>query len=286
MEPQSARRSPGRRAVLLLLATLALGAWPSIGATRTIDSRRPTGSLKEVQFDRELFGRTRRVWIYSWPDVPADSSGLLVVFDGGQYLDEIPLPRMLDSLIASGKIRPQVAVLIDNGSGAVRRGDLANRAAFAGWLGGQLVPWVRQHWTVSRDPRRAIVCGSSAGGLAAAYVALKRPDLFGNVLSQSGAFWRANENADGAPWEWLTGQYAAAPRAPIRFFLDVGSTETHGVLGGAGPPILDANRRLRDALRAKGYDVMYTEVPGGVHAPESWATRLPAGLVALAGPVR
>lgn len=237
----------------------------------------------EVSFPARLDGRTRRIWMNTPAVARGDSASLLVVFDGEQYLDEIPLPRMLDSLTAAGRIFPAVAVLIDNGTGFERRQDLANRAAFAAWLGDSLVPWVRVNSPVplARDPRRAVVCGSSAGGLAAAYVALKRPDLFGNVLSQSGAFWRGNENSDGAPWEWLTAQYAAAPRAPIRFFLDVGSTETHGVLGGTGPPILDANRRLREVLRAKGYDVAYTEVPGGYHAPESWATRLPAGLAML-----
>jgi enterochelin esterase-like enzyme len=53
-------------------------------------------------------------------------------------------------------------------------------------------------------------------------------------------------------------------------------------MGGTAPSILEANRRLRDALRAKGYDVEYHEVPNGVHSPESWRVRLPVGLVALA----
>ena len=44
---------------------------------------------------------------------------------------------------------------------------------------------------------------------------------------------------------------------------------------------IEANRRLRDALRAKGYDVTYTEVPGGKHWPETWKQRLPVGLVVM-----
>jgi enterochelin esterase-like enzyme len=38
------------------------------------------------------------------------------------------------------------------------------------------------------------------------------------------------------------------------------------------------------ALKKKGYDVTYTEVPGGVHAPETWKTRLPDGIAALSRP--
>jgi enterochelin esterase family protein len=133
---------------------------------------------------------------------------------------------------------------------------------------------------VTADPGRTVITGSSAGGLASAYVALLHPDIFGNVLSQSGAFWRGNEGSTGAPYEWLTGRYAATPRRPIRFVLDVGELETH-TTAGTGPSILDANRRLRDVLRAQGYDVRYTEVPGGVHAPGTWGPRLPGDLADL-----
>ena len=280
MPSQPARRSSGRRASpLLIAALLALGGTSAPPAHAV-----PAGKVEEVSFPDPLYGRTRRIWVYTPPGYSAarDSFGLLVTFDGPTYLEEIPLPHMLDSLLAGGQIAPLVAVLIDNGTGNPRREDLANRAAFVPWLGDRLLPWVRKRWKVSHDPRRVILNGSSAGGLAAAYAAFRRPDLFGNVLSQSGAFWRGNENSNGAPFEWLTSQYKAAPRKPVRFFLDVGSMETQGAIGGAAPSILDANRHLRDALRAKGYDVAYTEVPGGFHAPESWRTRLPVGLVTLA----
>jgi enterochelin esterase family protein len=197
-------------------------------------------------------------------------------------VEDIQLPKILDRLFAAGKAPPLVAVLTDNATGAARLEDLANRARFAGFLGDELVPWVRSRWTVTRDPRRAIVAGSSAGGLAAAYAAWKRPDLFGNVLSQSGAFWRGNEGSNDPPYEWLTSQYAAAPKRDTRFVLEVGALESQGALGGAAPSILEANRRLRDALRKKGYDVTYTEVPDGRHTQESWQRGLPAAIAALA----
>ena len=131
---------------------------------------------------------------------------------------------------------------------------------------------------MSRDPRRSLIIGSSAGGLAAVHIALRRPDLFGNALSQSGAFWRGNEATNGAPYEWLVTQAARWSRGAVRFWLEVG-----GALGGDAPSILAANRAMRDTLRAKGYDVTYAEVPNGVHAPETWVTRLPAGITALMG---
>ena len=137
----------------------------------------------------------------------------------------------------------------------------------------------RAGWNVTQDPARTVILGYSAGGLAAAFVAFARPQLFGNVLAQSGAFWRGNEGA-AEPWEWLTSAFAAAEVLPIRFYLEVGDAETRPAIG-RGPTILDANRRLRDVLRAKGYPLTYVEVPGAQHEPTHWRTQLPVALVAL-----
>ena len=227
---------------------------------------------------------SRRLWIYTPPgyDAAAAPYDLMLAFDGEEYLEEIPLPRILDGLLAAKKAPPFVAVLIDNGSGAQRIAELGNRASFADSLAEDVLPFVRRGWNVTHDPRRTVVTGSSAGGLAAAFAAFRHPDLFGVVVSQSGAFWRGAEASNDPPYEWLTAQYAAAPRKDLRLFLEVGAKETRGALGGAAPSILEANRRLRDALARKGYRVTYFEVPDGQHAPEFWKERLPAALEAAA----
>jgi enterochelin esterase-like enzyme len=248
---------------LVLLGALALSAWPTV----------PAGKLEEGS----LGGR--RIWVYTPPGYDAAAKtpyDLLIAFDGREYVEDIALPAILDALLAEKKAPAFVAVLIDNGTGAPRLADLGNRESFAEFLSGQLIPYVRERWTVTRDPRHTIVAGSSAGGLAAAFVAYRHPEVFGNVLSQSGAFWRGPEASNEPPFEWLTGQYAASPRKDTRFVLEVGSRESAGALGGSAPSILEANRRLRDTLLRKGYDVAYTEVPDGTHSTETWRARLPA----------
>jgi enterochelin esterase family protein len=229
-------------------------------------------------------GRLRNIWVYTPPGYAAHDStacDLLIVFDGAMYLEDIPLPAVLDSLVAARRVRPTVAVLVDDSTSTARLDDLANHESFVKYVADELVPWVRRNWNVTRDPHRTTLTGSSAGGLASAFIALERPDVFGIVLSQSGAFWRGAEGSNGAPFEWVTTRVAALPRRDVRFYLDVGSTESRGALGGAAPSILDANRHLRDALRAKGYAVTYTEIPGGVHAAITWGPRLPIGLATL-----
>ena len=222
----------------------------------------------------------RRVWVYTPADYDAKQTyDLLVVFDGEQHIQN-RLPEVLDSLHAH-----TVGVLIDNYSGAQRNSELGNSARFNALLADSLIPWVRSKYNnITHDPHRTIVMGSSAGGLAAASAAFAHPEIFGNVFSQSGAFWRGAEGSDDAPYEWLTEQFAKANKKDIRFVMDVGELENHNTLAGSGPNFLEATRRLHDVLEKKGYDVVYTEIPGGVHAPTTWGPRMPLGLTRLMTP--
>lgn len=260
-------------------STVGRASRPPAGTAvqRTVDPRYPAGAVTQYDFADHRYHRTRTVWVYTPPGYSTrdSSDALLICFDGGVYLDTIPLPLILDTLLATHRAPPMVAVMIDDGARAERIDDLGNRAEFVELVARDIVGWARRNWNVTADPRRTIATGSSAGGLAAAYVALRHPEVVGNVLSQSAALWRGNEGSNDAPYEWLTGAYAAAPKRDVRFVLEVGALETHGALGGAAPSILEANRHLRDVLTRKGYAVTYAEVPGGVHAPESWRVRLP-----------
>jgi enterochelin esterase family protein len=243
------------------------------------------GKTAEITIASKIYPNGRHGWAYTPPGYPAScrpSCNLIIAFDGGMYLAAMPLPDILDSLIASNRTPPTVAILFDNGAPPGRLADLANSERFVSFVANDLVPWVRQHYAVTHSADRTIIAGSSAGGLAATYIALKYPDLFGNVLSQSGAFWRGNEGSNDPPYEWLTVQYGISPKVNVHLFLDVGALETHGALGGAAPSLLDANRHLRDVLKTKGYAMDYFEVPNGEHSPESWRARLPFGIVSLA----
>ncbi len=241
------------------------------------------GRVEERTIDSAVLGGKRRVWVYTPPGFAADRPGghdLLVVFDGQVYLGPIPVPTLLDNLLAAGKLPPTVAVFVDDT--ADRLGDLANHARFARFVAGELVPWARRSYGASSDPHRATVAGSSAGGLAAAYVGFFHPEAFGRVVSQSGAFWRGNEGAS-EPYEWLTAQIAAAPRRDVRFVLEIGGEETHRALR-VGPVFRDTNRRLRDALEAKGYRVSYSEIDGAVHEVAHWRSTFADALLDAVAP--
>ncbi|MNP48677.1 Enterochelin esterase [compost metagenome] len=134
----------------------------------------------------------------------------------------------------------------------------------------ELMPWARRQG-LSASAASTVIAGSSYGGLAASYLGLMHPELFGNVLSLSGSYWWAK---DGEEPGWLTREYVKAPPRPLRFYLQAGLFE--------GPTILDTHRHLRDVLRAKGYAVEAVEYPAG-HDYLQWRGSLPCGLISLIG---
>jgi len=205
------------------------------------------------------------------------SAGTVYLFDGGDYLRDMRIADILDNLIGEHRIAPLVAVMVRNLPGAARNRELSCDPSFTEFLAAELVPWVRRNYPVSADPRRTIVGGYSLGGLEAAYAASVHPELFGAVLSQSGSFqWRpAPPAAANLSEPWMATQYAAAGTRQVRFFLSVGRYEP-GLQGG-----LINNRLMRDALRARGYELKYEEVEGQ-HDPINWRLTLPDGLMFLA----
>jgi enterochelin esterase-like enzyme len=241
----------------------------------------PAGTVNCERFRSAALGNERRVWTYTPPDFdPAgEPYALLVVLDGKEYIDLIPTPTILDNARAARLIPPLVAVFPDSLGWETRVKELTCYPQFLDFLTQELLPWAQPRLHTTADPARTVIAGSSLGGLAAAYAGFSRPDRFGTVLSQTGAFeWTPPGEAEQ---EWLTRQVARTARLPLRFYLDVGNLETEPRADG-GPSHLVANRHMRTVLEAKGYPLRYVEYSGG-HDILNLQGTLSDGLMTLFG---
>jgi enterochelin esterase family protein len=228
----------------------------------------PAGAVEVERLSSEILGNQRRVWTYRPPGYdPARSYPLVVCFDGPAYILDayVPLPTVLDNLIAAGEIPPVVAVLPDSLDHETRTREMSLHEPFVEFVADELLPWAHARLSIERDPARTVVSGSSLGGLAAAFCGLRRPDLFGLVLSQSGAYQFLDF---GGP-----ARFAVEDRVPLRFYLDAGVFERMQV---------NANLHMRDVLLAKGYDVDYRTFRGG-HDYFWWRETIADGLISLLG---
>jgi enterochelin esterase family protein len=240
----------------------------------------PAGQVEMHRLESAILGNARRVWVYTPPGYTRQGEpyGLVVLFDGLAYVVVVPTPTTLDNLLAEGLLPPLVAIIVDSLGQETRTRELLCHPPFAEFLAHELIPWARERYHVTTRPERTFVGGSSAGGVAAAFAAFQHPEIFGNVLSQSGWFlWPERENEHG----WLIRQYAISQRLPLRFYLDVGMLENQRTRG-AGPSPLHSNRHMRDVLQAKGYPVCYTEL-NSAHDYLVWRGTLADGLLALLG---
>lgn len=237
------------------------------------------GKVTELKLDSVKLKESRRVGIYTPPNYdPKRKYPLVIAFDGEVYgLDadpQIPLPTILDNLIAANKIPPVVAALV--ASGQTRERDLPGSEMFSAFLADELVPKMRTDYRAGMTPAETIVTGSSFGGLCSAFSAFHHPDVIGNVLSNSGSYQYVlgsieNDISSTVEGGWLIRDFAKAPKKPIRFYLDAGLFEMN---------LLNSNRHIRDVLVAKGYPVVYAEFSGG-HDYWMWRGTISDGLITL-----
>jgi enterochelin esterase-like enzyme len=238
----------------------------------------PAGNVEMYRLESRILGNDRRVWVYTPPDYKPTNKpyGLLLLFDGWDYLKFIPTPTILDNMIHQGLIPPLVAILLhipDRGR------ELTCYPPFVDFLAQELLPFVHERYHITSDPHRTIVSGASLGALAATYAGFRRPDVFGNVLSQSGSYWwKPNGDTEA---EWLARQFAAGPKRPLRLYLEIGLLEDFPSTAD-GPSMLTVNRHLKTVLKAKGYPVHYVEF-NGRHDFCNWQGGLSDGLLALLG---
>jgi len=234
----------------------------------------PGRDLHSHLLHSDAFDNERTVEVYTPPayDPEAGPYPIVLLLDGDSWPTAGGIPTALDNLIANGTIPPVLAAFVHNPTETSRNTEMACNPAFATLIADELLPFLRQSYAVSSDPKDVILGGCSFAGLASSYVAFERPDAVGNAISGSGSHgWcpaqggmpespqfadpqDAEQLSDDEEPGWLIRRVAASERRPARFWVTIGRLETD---------MLRWSKRFRDVLQDKGYDVSYDEPCGG-----------------------
>jgi enterochelin esterase family protein len=198
-----------------------------------------------------------------------DPVPLLLVYDGQDYLQRAKLTTMVDNLMADGRIQPIAIAFLPNG-GRWRSVEYACSDATLLWLDQVVLPLANEKLNlidVSSQPGAFGVLGASLGGTMALYTALRISDVFGKVITQSGAFMV--ESRDFAVVDLI--RHGQAQELSI--WMDIGRLDV----------LLEDNRKMYALLQEKNYNATYREFSGG-HNYTAWRNDLWHGLEILFSP--
>jgi enterochelin esterase-like enzyme len=231
------------------------------------------GQLVDLQVHSAAQGRHNRITMY----LPARFETsmpypLLVVHDGGDYLDYASMKLVLDNLIHDKKLAKIIVAFSYPGERLTEYPDDPDHGQ---WITRELVPRLEREFPLLAAPSGRCLMGTSFGAVAALSTAVRFADVYGSLLLQSGSFLysdRAVWHGEGAtvfdPVVRFIDRYRSAPvRAVDRAFISCGAYED----------LADANRAMLPIFRSTGMKINYVESRDG-HSWESWRDQLGPGL--------
>jgi enterochelin esterase-like enzyme len=234
------------------------------------ESRR--GELVELEVHSEAQRRDNRVTLY----LPARFRTsarypLLVVHDGGDFLEYASMKIVLDNLIHRLDMAETVVAFTYPGE---RLTEYPNSGPHASWIVRELIPELETQFPLVAQPSGRCLMGSSFGAVASLSTAVRYPETFGSLLLQSGSFVFTDIGDDHGggpafdPVVKFVNRYRAKPtRVAERLFISCGIYE----------PLIVANRSMLPVFTEAGMAVNYVESRDG-HNWESWRDRLRDGL--------
>ena len=241
----------------------------------TVDPNNP----KTLIVDTHEIDYVRQITVY----VPVQyktgiAAPFMVSHDGPKEEPNLLLPRILDNLIAQGRIPPIILIQIANGGGDAQghqRGKEYDNMSelFAEYIETEVLPRVEQKCQVklTSDPEGRAAMGSSSGGSASLIMAWFRPDLYRRVLTTSGTFvnqaWPFDPRYPDGAWGFHETLIPNTPKKPIRLFISVGDHDllNPNVMRDGMHDWVEANHRMAKVLKNKGYEYQYLFCRGSGH---------------------
>jgi enterochelin esterase-like enzyme len=186
---------------------------------------------------------------------------VLYINDGQSYLKKGNLAKKVDSLIHCNKIDPIALVFIEPRDlnkpeekwWEIRQDLYFCNDSYTDFLTIEFFPFIEKKYAVSQEHRS--ILGMSFGGLSAAYIAVKNPNTFENVILQSPAFH---------PRKQIYTLYSQLPKQDFNVYLSYGT----------GKDTQKQDEPFIKILKEKGYNLYVEKVEGGNHSWKIWQPQL------------
>lgn len=267
--------------------------------------------LSDLTAEQRLFrqetnqGSIRKYWIHFPPGYDPNHRPpykVLVHLDGEETIKCMKLPAIMET----APVEPTISIFVDVGNRNIEYGCGKDAELFADFLAREFMPKLRNEYLgLSREPGDTTIAGFSMGGHAAVQIATRHPEVFGNVVGQSSAFWMGPQNLVSGEFEstneglltklqhqhfpeagWCA-DYPSEAAKDMCFYLTVGSLETAGFhltpsgdLGVGGISLVRANETFSTFLKSKGIACEFEKYSGD-HCFAEWQGGLVDGLLKI-----
>lgn len=225
--------------------------------------REAQGRALRKRLESKPLNQTRRLVLYTPEGMEDEPLPVVYLQDGTAYYRIARLADVLEALLQKTLIRPAHLVFVEP---IDRFAEYRFNPDYRAFMVDEVLPLAEEALQTT-DER--IVMGASLGGLVSATLALHYPGLFSKVVAQSGAFLGTPEDRDfyrsGA--SWVAAELERREPDDIRWYVETGTLEW----------LLEANRRVRGVLEARGYDHAYAERNAG-HNWTNWRNGLAGAL--------
>jgi hypothetical protein len=259
------------------------------------------------EFKSQVFaGTVRQYWVYVPAKYDPKKPAHVLVFQDGQRATNpegsLRVPQVMENLIAKGQMPVTIGIFITPGNlSATYPTDLGmknpnNRRLeydtlsdrYAKFLIDEMLPEVAKKYSLTDDPEKRAIGGTSSGAICAFTVAWQRPDYFRRVISMIGSYTSIGYIPAELDHPMLPGGdlyptlIRKTPIKPIRIYLQDGSADLsneHGNWFLANQQMLSAfeyaNAKAdKDGTLGTRYEVRHNWGDGG-HSDQHGGALLP-----------
>lgn len=221
------------------------------------------GTFSEnIRIKSKVLGYDLQYRVYLPNGVQADDKlPTIYITDGDSYAKKGRMVKALDKGIASGELKPVIAIFVDardpdNLKVNRRKEQFFCKANYVEFFTSELVPLIDQTYATSQLRDDRVILGVSFGGFNSGCFGLMATHVFGGVAM--------NSPAHSEFVKFLKDQYNKADKKNLKIFMSVGSVSDNRL----------AVRAFRSVLIEKGYDLTYRQ-NHREHNWDNWRPLLP-----------
>lgn len=234
----------------------------------------PHGEISMKRYYSPVFNAWRRFYIYTPADYDAHPDKkypvLYLLHGGGEdergWSTQGKTDLILDNLIADGKAKPMLIVMMDGntGGGGIRSFGERSLQIFENELKQVVIPFVENNYKAETSPGKRALAGLSMGGLQTLYAGVKNHQMF-SYLGVFSSGWFANNNTLSDPQYAFMKEHVGAINNDIKLFWVA--------MGGKEDIAYENCKVMLKEFDKIGIEYQYSEYPGG-HTWPVWRNNL------------